>query len=83
MRRTQTLGALAVAICGLTAALGADLAGKKARPGQSATEQSCGRHGTEVEFVPTPAEAAAQAKRDQKLVLVLHVSGHFETPEFT
>jgi hypothetical protein len=33
--------------------------------------------------VPTPTDAAMQAKRDEKLVLVLHVSGHFETPEFT
>jgi hypothetical protein len=78
MRHRQARAAIAVAICGFTAAFGADLAGKKARPGQS-----CDRHGTAIEFVPTPADAAAQAKRDQRLVLVLHVSGNFETPEFT
>jgi hypothetical protein len=43
----------------------------------------CGKHGTEVAFVDTPSEAAAQAKKDQKLVFVLHLSGHFEDPKFT
>lgn len=42
-----------------------------------------GCYGTAVEFVDTPKEAAALAKKQEKLVLVLHVSGHFETPEFT
>jgi len=44
---------------------------------------SCGNHGTVVEFLDTPKEAAAQAKKDGKLVLVLHVSGNFEDPRFT
>jgi hypothetical protein len=43
-------------------------------------EGSCG---TSVEFVDTPKEAAALAKKEQKLVFVLHVSGHFEDPRFT
>jgi hypothetical protein len=42
-----------------------------------------GCHGTKVDFVDTPKEAAAQAKKEQKLVLVLHVSGHFEDPRLT
>ena len=42
-----------------------------------------GCYGTAVEFVDSPREAAALAKKQEKLVLVLHVSGHFETPEFT
>ena len=42
-----------------------------------------GCYGTAIEFVDTPKEAAALAKKQEKLVLVLHVSGHFETPEFT
>ena len=29
------------------------------------------------------AEAAARAKKEQKLVFVLHVSGNFEDPRFT
>ena len=83
MRRMHARTAIAVTICGFAAAFGADLVDKKVRPGLPATEQSCARHGTAVEFVPTPTDAATQAKREQKLVLVLHVSGHFETPEFT
>jgi hypothetical protein len=46
-------------------------------------EGSCGNHGTSVEFVATPSEAAQRAKKEQKLVFVLHVSGHFEDPRFT
>ena len=42
-----------------------------------------GCHGTKIDFVDTPKEAAAQAKKEQKLVFVLHVSGHFEDPRFT
>ena len=44
--------------------------------------ETCG-YGTTIDFVDTPKEAAAQAKKEQKLVFVLHVSGHFEDPRFT
>ena len=44
---------------------------------------SCGNHGTSVQFVKTPTEAARQALKEEKLVFVLHVSGLFETPDFT
>lgn len=40
-------------------------------------------HGTSVDFVATPAVAAQLAKQEKKLVLVLHVSGYFEDPDFT
>jgi hypothetical protein len=43
---------------------------------------TCG-HGTKLDFVATPKEAAVLAKKEQKLVLVLHVSGHFEDPGLT
>jgi hypothetical protein len=43
---------------------------------------TCG-HGTKIEFVANPKDAAATAKKEQKLVLVLHVSGHFEDPALT
>ena len=43
----------------------------------------CGKHGTEVAFVDTPSQAAVQAKKEQKLVFVLHLSGHFDDPKFT
>ena len=44
---------------------------------------ACGNHGTAIEFVGSPKEAARQAKKEEKLVFVLHVSGHFEDPRFT
>jgi hypothetical protein len=40
-------------------------------------------YGTRVAFLSTPAEAARQAKREQKLMLVLHVAGNFEDSCFT
>ncbi len=44
---------------------------------------AAGCYGTAIDFVDTPKEAAALARKQQKLVLVLHVSGHFEDPRFT
>jgi hypothetical protein len=44
--------------------------------------ETCG-HGTKLDFVDNPKNAAAIAKKEQKLVLVLHVSGHFEDPGLT
>ena len=44
---------------------------------------TCGKHGTTVEFLDTPQAAAKQAKKEGKLVFVLHVSGNFEDPRFT
>ena len=49
----------------------------------SAARAGEGCHGTKIDFVDTPKEAATQAKKDQKLVFVLHVSGHFEDPRLT
>ncbi len=45
--------------------------------------ESCGAFGTSVDFVDTPSEAARIAKKEEKLVFVLHVSGNFEDPRFT
>jgi hypothetical protein len=39
--------------------------------------------GTTIQFVESPKDAAAQAKKDEKLVMILHVSGNFEDPWFT
>ena len=50
---------------------------------QSVTEESPSCHGTAVHFVDTPSEAAKQAKKEEKLVFVLHVSGQFEDPGIT
>lgn len=44
---------------------------------------TCSGHGTQVEFFDTPSEAAKVARKEQKLVFVLHVSGNFEDPRFT
>jgi hypothetical protein len=45
---------------------------------------SCsGDYGTSILFEETPKEAAARAKKEEKLVFVLHVSGHFEDPKLT
>jgi hypothetical protein len=46
-----------------------------------AEKDSC--HGTSIYFEDSPSEAARKALKEQKLVLVLHVSGHFEDPRFT
>ena len=62
--------ALGLAVCLATAPVKAD-------------KPACGSHGTTVDFVDTPGDAATQAKKEGKLVFVLHVSGHFEDPRFT
>jgi len=46
-------------------------------------EKSCGSFGTQIDFLESPTEAAKQAKKEGKLVFVLHVSGNFEDPNFT
>jgi hypothetical protein len=45
----------------------------------------CGERtfGTTVEWAHSVPEAAQRAQAEQKLVFVLHVSGHFETPGYT
>ena len=53
------------------------------RPQAALAAECSGDYGTEVKFVESPAEAAKQAVKEEKLVFVLHVSGNFETPEFT
>ena len=52
-------------------------------PTAHADEEACGNHGTSVTFVESPTEAAIRAKKEEKLVFILHVSGNFETPEYT
>jgi hypothetical protein len=50
---------------------------------KTAADEGCGNHGTTVHFLDTPSKAATQAKKEGKLVFVLHVSGNFEDPRFT
>jgi hypothetical protein len=47
------------------------------------TGESCGSYGTQIEFTDSPSDAAKKAKKEGKLVFILHVSGHFEDPRFT
>lgn len=47
------------------------------------TPETCGSYGTQVSFVKSPAVAARQALKQEKLVFVLHVSGHFEKSQYT
>ena len=69
---------------GLVVAFAAALGCGGAAAGKSPPkEPACGEYGTSVHFEDTPAAAAKQAQKEEKLVLVLHVSGHFENPEFT
>ena len=48
----------------------------------AAGETTCG-YGTKIDFMDNPKEAAALAKKQEKLVMILHVSGHFEDPGLT
>lgn len=68
-----------LAVLGLAAAFGFPTASARAAAGDE--ESTC--HGTAVHFVDTPREAARKALREEKLVFVLHVSGHFEDPGIT
>jgi hypothetical protein len=45
--------------------------------------QPQGMHGTSLDFVCTPSEAAKQAGDRRKLVFLLHISGNFEDSGFT
>lgn len=74
MRRLLLLSVLAICGLWLGQAEGKDKASDK---------PACGDYGTSVHFHATPSEAAKQALKEQKLVFVLHVSGHFEDSEFT
>jgi hypothetical protein len=72
-------------LLGLATVVGADdTKTGKTPPANSfteSTETSC--HGTTVDFVDTPSDAAKKAKKEEKLVFILHVSGNFEDPKFT
>ncbi len=96
--RLSTLASLALAPLLAVTAHGSDLKGTDPRTGQppaplpqqvrpvptQCNATSCGGDfGTAVQFVKTPQAAADRAKKEEKLVFVLHVSGNFETPEFT
>lgn len=76
--RLVTLFALAIACSGQPA-----IAEDAARDDVAKSKQTCEKHGTSVAFANSPADAAKQAIKEEKLVFVLHVSGNFETPDYT
>jgi len=51
----------------------------------SPTCKKCGKqsYGTSVVWSGSPSDAADKAKKEEKLVFVLHVTGYFEDPKFT
>jgi len=49
----------------------------------TAGEEVCGEYGTSVIFADSPADAAKQALKDEKLLFILHVSGLFDDSDFT
>jgi hypothetical protein len=56
----------------------------KPKPAPPVEHGECsGDYGTTILFEETPKDAAARAKKEEKLVFVLHVSGNFEDPRFT
>lgn len=72
------------AILGLVLAAGPAPARNPSPPKDPERSATCaGDFGTSIEFMRSPAEAARWAKKEGKLVFVLHVSGHFEDPRFT
>jgi hypothetical protein len=64
-------------------ALGIALPGQADPVNKSSEPATCGQYGTSVQFEKTPSDAARKALKEEKLVVVLHISGHFEDPDFT
>ena len=79
--RRSLLAIGAAILLGLT--LAQARAADKVAPSKPATAETCGEYGTSVHFEKTPSEAARKALKEEKLVFVLHISGHFEDPDFT
>jgi hypothetical protein len=75
--RLALLSVLVLTLCVVTMCADEDPVGKTLPKPKTAC------HGTTVEFVDTPVEAAKLASGQKRLVFVLHVSGHFEDPRFT
>ena len=45
--------------------------------------ETCGDYGTSVHFEKSPKDAAKKALKEEKLVMVLHISGVFEDAGLT
>jgi hypothetical protein len=78
MRRS--VGWLAV---GLVALCSAFVLRADDQPKGLGLEPTCQTYGTVVTFAKSPSEAAKLAAKEEKLVMVLHISGIFEDPNLT
>jgi len=76
----KPLGLLALGLLALWSAAPLVAGSKGTKP---AGEPTCGEYGTSVQFEKTPTDAARKAAKEEKLVVVLHVSGDFENTDFT
>lgn len=72
-----------LAAVGLLAAGWATSATSREVPEKGTEAATCGEFGTSVQFEKTPSDAARRALKEEKLVMVLHVSGLFENSDFT
>ena len=66
-----------IALCGAAAMPAADSKDKSLEPA------TCNKYGTSVQFEKSPSDAATRALKEEKLVIVLHISGLFEDPNLT
>ena len=84
-------GLVLASLLGLATAYATDVKGSDAKTGKppattnpiDAALDESGCHGTAINFLDTPSDAAKKAKKEEKLVFILHVSGNFEDPKFT
>jgi hypothetical protein len=63
------------------ASLGAASARDVKKPAEQPT--CSGDYGTSILFEDSPSAAATKARKEEKLVFVLHISGYFEDPKLT
>jgi hypothetical protein len=79
--RSAWIGVMAglLGAAGMVSVLRAELP----QDGKAKPQPTCGDYGTAIEFEASPKAAARRAAAEEKLVMVLHVSGHFEDPGLT
>jgi hypothetical protein len=68
----------------LTASLAVPAFADGKKPGEKGFgDATCGDFGTSLRFEKNPKDAATKALKAEKLVLVIHISGYFEEPDYT
>lgn len=84
--RTQVVTvpvAIPVVTPGETVVVNAPPAEFKLPPSEVLPAERCQTFDTKVKFHPGLPEAAEEAKTSKKMLMVLHISGHFDDPGFT